>query len=87
VFPAGTSIGRHQTLVVAADGQTSQGPLHASSRWPPGAGNVVLTNAAGITAGERSYPAVAADRSVRFSFGSDGFEPSATATPGDAAIP
>jgi hypothetical protein len=87
LFPAGTIIGRHQVLMVAADGQTSQGPLHTSFQLPPGAGSLVLTDAQGLTAGERTYPEVAANRSLRFVYAFDGFEPSANPTPGDAALP
>jgi hypothetical protein len=87
LFPAGTEIGRHQVLMVAADGQPDQGPLHTSFALTPGAGRVVLTEPGGVTAGERNYPAVAANRSVQFSWTTDRFEPSATATPGDVATP
>ena len=87
LFPAGTVIGRHQVLMVAADGQPQQGSLHTSFALIPGAGSVVLTDARGVTAGERSYPAVGANKSVQFSWTSDRFEPAATATPGDVAAP
>jgi hypothetical protein len=81
-LPAGTVIGRHQYLVIAADGQPTQGPLHASFRLAASGGSLVLTNAAGVTAGERAYPAAAANRSLRFSQAIDGFEPSPTVTVG-----
>jgi hypothetical protein len=48
---------------------------------------VVLTDPRGVSAGERGYPAVGADKSVQFSWTTVGFEPSATATPGDVASP
>jgi hypothetical protein len=81
-LPAGTVIGRHQYLVIAADGQPAQGPLHASFRLSATGGSLLLTSSAGITAGERPYPAAAANRSLRFSQAIDGFEPSPAVTPG-----
>jgi hypothetical protein len=81
-FPAGTIIKRHAQLLVAADGQPAQGPLHASFRLAPGAGRVILTFVGGGSDGERAYPAVAADQSLVFSHETDGFVPAATPTPG-----
>lgn len=81
-LPAGTVIGRHQYLVIAADGEPTEGPLHASFRLAAGGGQLLLTNAAGVTAGERAYAATPADRSLRFSSTIDGFEPAPTVTVG-----
>ncbi len=86
MFPSGTTIGRHQFLVIAADGDVAQGPLHTSFRLSPAGGSLVLTHPTGRTAWERVYPALPANRSVQHSLNLDGFEPSPTATPGAGAL-
>lgn len=86
VFPPGTIIGRHQFMVIAADGDVAQGPLHTSFRLSSGGGSIVLTNPSGGTAGERAYPALPANRSALYTLRADGFEPSTTATPGAGTI-
>jgi hypothetical protein len=80
-FPAGTMIGRHQHVMVVADGQPAQGPLHASFRLAP-SGSVVLTAPSGSTDGERGYGPLGADKSAVFSHETDRLEPSAAPTPG-----
>lgn len=81
-FPQGTIIGRHKHLVVFADGQPAQGALHASFRLSTAGGHVVLTGPTGVTGGERTYPALGADKSAVFSPASDAFEPSRMPSPG-----
>ena len=75
-FAAGTSIPAGGRIVIAADGQPAQGPLHTAFRLSPN-GSVVLTAPDGVTAGERDYPSVAAGQSAEFSHATDGFVPAA----------
>jgi hypothetical protein len=84
-FPAGTTLGRHQFLVLAADGQPDQGPLHTSFRLAP-AGQIVLTTPSGLTAGERAYPEAPANRSLQWSSSTDRFEPTSAPSPGSGSI-
>jgi hypothetical protein len=81
-FAAGTSIGRHQTLLVIADGEPAEGPLHTSFRLAPGGGPVVLSAPDGTTPGERSHGAAAPDQSFAFDLATDSFVPAPAPTPG-----
>jgi hypothetical protein len=85
-FPRGTAIGRHEHLVVAADGQPEQGPLHASFRLSLAGGAIVLTSPAGVTSGERAYPAAGPEQSLLFSTDRDRYEPSRAPSPGTGGL-
>lgn len=81
-FPAGTVIKRHEYLVIAADGQPNQGPLHTSFALSPTGGTINLTAQNGVSSGERIYGAQTDGNAMVFDAGSDSFIPSTTPTPG-----
>jgi hypothetical protein len=81
-FPAGTAIGRHQTLLVVADGEPHEGPLHLPFRLFTTGGALVLSAPDGTGPGERSYGAAAAGSSFRMDLATDAFVASAAPTPG-----
>lgn len=81
-FPAGTLLARHQHLVIAMNDTPGAGPLTAPLPLSPTGGSVRLTHPTGVSAGERVYPALAANRSAVFSLTTDTFAASATASPG-----
>jgi hypothetical protein len=74
---------RHQTLVIFADGDTSQGSLHASFQLSPAGGQLVLTAPNGKTDGGFSYGPQAADKSLAYSWSTGGYEALDTPTPGE----
>jgi hypothetical protein len=85
-LPPGTTIGRHQHLVVIADGEPTEGPLHASFRLSASGGAIRLSSPDGRSNGERAYGATAAGKSAAFRFGAeDDFAPAAAPTPGKPA--
>jgi hypothetical protein len=77
------TIPRHETLVIFADGETSQGALHASFQLSAAGGQLVLTAPNGRTDGGFSYGPQAADESFAFSWSSAGYEKLETPTPGE----
>jgi hypothetical protein len=81
-FPSGTMLLRHDTLVVFADGETEEGPLHAGFELSAEGGEVVLTAADGSTDGGFEYGAQAADVGYAFSWNAGGYV-TAEATPGE----
>ena len=81
-FPTGTVVPVDGRLVLAADGDVGQGPLHTNFRLAPGPGAIVLTAPDGTTPGERVYPALPAGHSAQFSRMTDQFELNTTPTPG-----
>jgi hypothetical protein len=85
-FPAGTTIARHQHLVIAVSDAPGAGPLTARFRLSPAGGSVRLSNPAGVSPGERVYPPLGANRSAAFSLTMDAFAPAATASPGSGDL-
>jgi hypothetical protein len=79
-FRAGTVIPRHGHLVVFADGQPTQGPLHTSFRLTAGA--IILTAPSGTTAGERRYTAPGPDRSLVYDQATDSYLEAGAPSPG-----
>jgi hypothetical protein len=80
-FPSGTRLVRHGTIVVFADGETSEGPLHASFELSAEGGEVILTAPDGSTDGGFEYGAQAPDDSYAFSW-NEGRYVRADPTPG-----
>jgi hypothetical protein len=81
MFPSGTLLRRHETIVVFADGETAEGPLHASFELFAEGGQVILTAPDGSTDGGFEYLAQAADQGYAFSWTESGYV-TADATPG-----
>lgn len=83
-FPAVT-IGRHETVVVFADGEVDQGPLHASFTLSAGGGQLVLTAPDGSTDGGLVYGPQNPGKSLAYSWsaGAHGGYVVAAPTPGD----
>jgi hypothetical protein len=81
-FPSVT-IPRHETLVIFADGDTSQGPLHTNFELSAAGGQLVLTASTGKTDGGFIYGPQDPDESLAFSWSTGGYEPLATPTPGE----
>jgi hypothetical protein len=81
-FPNGTTLLRHKTLVVFADGEPAEGPLHANFELSAEGGEVILTAADGSTDGGFRYGAQAPDQSESFSWDANGYVRTTPATPG-----
>jgi hypothetical protein len=80
-FSSGTMLLRHQTLVVFADGETAEGPLHASFELSADGGQVILTAPDGSTDGGVEYGPQAPDSGYAFSWNEGGYVTTG-ATPG-----
>jgi hypothetical protein len=80
------TIPRNGTLVVFADGETSQGSLHASFQLNAAGGQLVLTAPDGKTDGGFSYGPQAPDESLAYSLSSGGYEVLDTPTPGEPPL-
>ncbi len=74
-------IGRHETIVLFADGDTAQGPRHLSFELDPAGGALVLTTADGRTTGGFTYPAHGPDEALGYTYSVGGYTP-LTPTPG-----
>jgi hypothetical protein len=81
-FPSVT-IPRHETLVIFADGDTSQGSLHTNFELSADGGQLVLTAPSGKTDGGFVYGPQAADESLAYSWSTGGYETLDTPTPGE----
>jgi hypothetical protein len=81
-FPSGTLLVRGGTMVVFADGETAEGPLHASFELSAEGGEVILTAADGSTDGGFEYGPQAADQGYAFSWNAGGYV-TTEATPGE----
>lgn len=77
------TIPRHETLVIFADGDTSQGSLHASFQLSAAGGQLVLTAPDGRTDGGFSYGPQAPDESLAYSWSTGGYETLDAPTPGE----
>ena len=60
-IPAGTTVCGGQWLLIWADAEPSEGPLHAGFELNPAGGQVVLTDAQGRVHDSVAYPALAAN--------------------------
>jgi hypothetical protein len=80
-FPAGTMLLRHETVVVFADGETMEGPLHASFELSAEGGEVILTAPDGSTDGGFEYGPQEPDMGYAFSWNEAGYV-TAAPTPG-----
>jgi hypothetical protein len=80
-FPSGTMLLRHETVVVFADGETTEGPLHASFELRAQGGELVLTAPDGSTDGGFEYGAQAPGDGYAFSRSEGGYV-TTDATPG-----
>jgi hypothetical protein len=80
-FPNGTMLLRHETVVVFADGETAEGPLHASFELSADGGQVILTAPDGSTDGGFEYGVQAPDTGYAFSWNESGYV-TAEPTPG-----
>jgi hypothetical protein len=67
-FPSGTLLRRHEAIVVFADGEPAEGPLHASFVLSAGGGQVILTAPDGSTDGGLEYGAQAPDEGYAYSW-------------------
>lgn len=79
-FPA-ISIPRHETLVVFADGDVDQGPLHTSFTLAPESGEIILTMPDGVTDGGFVYGASGADHSIVYDWAVGGYVVTNNPTP------
>jgi hypothetical protein len=77
------TIPRHETRVIYADGDPSQGALHANFELSAAGGQLVLTGPDGRTDGGFSYGPQAPDESFAFSWTTGGYETVETPTPGE----
>jgi hypothetical protein len=71
-FESGTMLLRHETILVFADGETAEGPLHANFELNAAGGQVILTAPDGSTDGGVEYPAQAPDQSLAYTW-TDGY--------------
>jgi hypothetical protein len=69
-------------LVVAADGEPTEGPQHASFRLGPGASAIILTDTRGATAGGLEFDSPGADVSLGYVAGAPQYRPLAAPSPG-----
>ena len=92
-FPAGTTLCGRSRLLVWADAEASEGPLHASFRPPVGGGTIRLYDGPGALLDSLTYPALTSN--VSFGRHPDGSSnlgsflypsPGAANQPGSAAI-
>jgi hypothetical protein len=72
-FASGTTLLRHETIVVFADGETAEGPLHTNFELSASGGQVILTAPDGSTDGGVEYPALAPDESFAYSWSEGGY--------------
>jgi hypothetical protein len=82
-FPSRTMLLRHETLVVFADGEPEEGPLHASFELSAEGGEVILTGPDGSTDGGLLYEPQAPDEAYAFSWNEGRYVATETATPGE----
>ena len=80
-FPAVT-IPRHGFVVVFADGEPAEGPLHTSVRLPEEGGELVLTSPSGVIDGGFAYGSSAPDLSLIADFEDGVYVESTQPTPG-----
>lgn len=80
-FPSGTMLLRGGIVVVFADGETAEGPLHANFELSAEGGEVILTAPDGSTDGGFAYGAQAPDEGYAFSWNAGGYV-TVAATPG-----
>lgn len=86
MFPSGTMLLRHETVVVFADGEITEGPLHASFELRAEGGEVILTAPDGSTDGGFEYGAQAPNMGYAFSWTAAGYvitEPTPGAPPAE----
>lgn len=81
-IPDGTTINRHEYLVIVADGQPAQGPLHTSFRFASESGSVRFSTPGGVSAGERAYGPPTDGISLQIDPASDMPVPATLPTPG-----
>lgn len=79
-FPNGSTIGRHETLIVWLDGEPTEGMLHTSTRFA--GGTLRLSMPDGTSAGERSFSSTDNDDSWAYSYETGAYERSGAASPG-----
>ncbi len=82
-FPSGTMLPRHETIVVFADGDSEDGPLHTSFTLDPDGGEVILTAPDGSTDGGFEYGPQAADAGYACSWSAGDYVTTTLATPGE----
>lgn len=76
------SVARHQCVVVFANGEPDAGALHASFELSTEGGELVLTNARGVTDGGFAFGPLAADTSLAWSWAEQGYVESTEPAPG-----